>query len=116
VAVYGIGLEDDTVSSTLQETTRYLEHFEQYFGINYTLPKLDIVTTTKFAFGGMENWGAILIPNSSLTEGCDWLRSEEVIAHEVIHQWLGNLASNFWWTAMWVQEAPTYYLAFLASS
>ncbi|CAN7939691.1 unnamed protein product, partial [Ixodes hexagonus] len=117
VTVYGVGLELDSVSNVLLISKKYLEYFEQYFGINYTLPKLDIISTTRFAFYGMENWGAVFMQNVIL-EGSAYgvyLR-ENMIAHEMMHQWLGNLATNSWWTGIWLQEAPTYYLAELVSS
>uniref|UniRef100_A0A1S4LDM8 Peptidase M1 membrane alanine aminopeptidase domain-containing protein n=2 Tax=Ixodes scapularis TaxID=6945 RepID=A0A1S4LDM8_IXOSC len=114
VTVYGVDSKDDIVSRALSFTKTYFEYFEGYFGINYTLPKLDIVTTSGFAFGGMEHWGAILLDNYDIK--AEVKERGTFFAHEVIHQWLGNLATNFWWSAIWIQEAPTYYLASLVSS
>ncbi|KAM7302847.1 glutamyl aminopeptidase-like [Ixodes scapularis] len=114
ITVYGIGLEDKIVSKALYLTKIYLGYFERYFGINYTMPKLDIVTTWYFPFAGMENWGAILARNGDLMK--DVYEGGTMLAHEVIHQWLGNLATNFWWSAIWIQEAPTHYLSSLVSS
>ncbi|CAN7998271.1 unnamed protein product, partial [Ixodes pacificus] len=114
VTVYGVDLKDEIVSKALSLTKTYLGYFEGYFGIKYTLPKLDIVTTSRFVFGGMEHWGAIVLRNYDLEP--DVKEGGTILAHEVIHQWLGNLATNFWWSAIWIQEAPTYYLASLVSS
>ncbi|CAN7996349.1 unnamed protein product, partial [Ixodes pacificus] len=81
VTVYGIDVTDNVASRVLASTKKYLEYFQNYFGITYTLPKLDIITITKFQFGGMENWGAILMKNSMIRS-----TAEHAIAHEVIHQ------------------------------
>ncbi|CAN7940622.1 unnamed protein product, partial [Ixodes pacificus] len=84
VTVYGVDSKDDVVSRVLSLTKTYLEYFEGYFGVNYTLPKLDIVTTSEFKFVGMENWGAIVLENYDLEK--DVKRSGSLVAHEVIHQ------------------------------
>uniref|UniRef100_A0A1S4KIC2 Uncharacterized protein n=2 Tax=Ixodes scapularis TaxID=6945 RepID=A0A1S4KIC2_IXOSC len=110
VTVYGIDVKDTVASKVLASAKKYLEYFQHYFGITYTLPKLDIITITKFRFGGMENWGAIMMKNSIIRSADD-----NAIAHEVIHQWLGNLATSSWWNCIWLHEAPTYYLSYLAT-
>ncbi|CAN7976230.1 unnamed protein product [Ixodes persulcatus] len=110
VTVYGIDVTDNVASKVLASAKKYLEYFQHYFGTTYTLPKLDIITITNFQFGGMENWGAILMKNSIIRSP-----SEHAIAHEVIHQWLGNLATSFWWNCIWLHEAPTYYLSYLVT-
>ncbi|CAN8022014.1 unnamed protein product, partial [Ixodes persulcatus] len=84
VTVYVVDSKDDIVSKVLSLTKTYLGYFERYFGINYTLPKLDIVTTSQFKFVGMEHWGAIVLENYELEK--DVKRSGSLLAHEVIHQ------------------------------
>ncbi len=84
---------------------------EQWFGLPYPYEKLDLVAVPSTAWGGMENAGAILFRDSYLLfeEG----RSEEdrrrrianLMAHEISHQWFGNLVTLPWWTDAWLNES-----------
>ena len=87
-------------------------HFcEEYFGIDYPLPKLDLIAVSDFAFGAMENWGAItfrenlLLHFADITSKAGKQRIFEVIAHEIAHQWFGNLVSPSDWKYLWLNES-----------
>jgi tricorn protease interacting factor F2/3 len=87
-----------------------LPAFEQYYGIPYPLDKLDLVAVPEFAFGAMENWGAISFRDMRLlvdheTSVRQKRETLTTIAHEIAHQWFGNLVTMEWWTDIWLNES-----------
>ncbi len=89
---------------------RILEALESYYGIPYPLPKLDLIAITEHAFGAMENWGAISFQETRLlVDGAStsFARRDvfETAAHEIAHQWFGNLVTMAWWDDIWLNES-----------
>jgi len=89
---------------------------ENYYGIPYPLPKMDLIAIPDFAFGAMENWGAItfrenlLLHYPEITSKSGEERICEVIAHEIAHQWFGNLVTPTDWKYLWLNESfATYF-------
>lgn len=94
----------------LEEGQRILAGFEEYFGIPYPLPKLDLVSIPEHAWGAMENWGAIAFREMRLlvsahTSGRQQRDTLATITHEIAHQWFGNLVTNRGWTDIWLNES-----------
>jgi len=95
-----------------------LKYLNKYFGIPYMLPKLDMVAAPDFASGAMENWGAILYRDASLlidpklSSDAAKRRVAEVVSHEIVHQWFGNLVTMGWWNDLWLNEAFATWLAY----
>lgn len=95
-----------------------LRYLNKYFGLPYMLPKLDMVAAPDFASGAMENWGAILYRDSSLlidpklSSDAARRRVAEVVSHEIVHQWFGNLVTMVWWNDLWLNEAFATWLAY----
>jgi tricorn protease interacting factor F2/3 len=95
-----------------------LEFCEDYYGIPYPLPKLDLIAIPDFAFGAMENWGAITFRENLLLRDPDFTsktgeeRICEVIAHEIAHQWFGNLVSPSDWKYLWLNESFATYFGY----
>jgi aminopeptidase N len=88
-----------------------LAYFNDYFGQDYPLPKLDhMAAPGAGGFGAMENWGAIfyfetsLLVDPKLTTEADRQRIYGTIAHEMAHQWFGNLVTMSWWDDLWLNE------------
>jgi puromycin-sensitive aminopeptidase len=84
---------------------------ERYFGIAYPYGKLDLVAVPDFAAGAMENAGAIFFRESALlydeahASQSTKQRVVETVAHEMAHQWFGDLVTMAWWDDLWLNEA-----------
>ncbi len=101
---------------TLAFARKCLEFSEDYYGIAYPLPKIDLITVADFAAGAMENWGAItfrenlLLHDPEITSKAGEERICVVIAHEMAHQWFGNLVTPSDWRYLWLNESfATYF-------
>lgn len=95
-----------------------LQYCEAYYNIPYPLPKMDLIAVPDFAFGAMENWGAItfrenlLLNFPGLTSKAGIQRICEVIAHEIAHQWFGNLVTPADWKYLWLNESFATYFGY----
>ena len=88
----------------------FLNFYEKYFNMKFPLPKLDLLAIPDFAVGGMENWGAITFRETALlgeknSAVSTKQRIAEVIAHEIAHQWFGDLVTMKWWDDLWLNES-----------
>jgi puromycin-sensitive aminopeptidase len=103
----------------LDVAIRSLEFLENYFAIKFPLPVLDLIALPDFSSAAMENWGAItfretaLLVDEKLTPFLNKQRVAEVIAHELVHQWFGNLVTMEWWTHLWLNESFATYMAYV---
>ncbi|KAK9737676.1 Peptidase M1 N-terminal domain [Popillia japonica] len=99
---------------------RMLSFFENYFGIKYPLPKIDVVALPDFGFNAMENWGLITFRESGLL--LDRLSStishnravSLTLGHELAHFWFGNLVTPKGWDDLWLKEGFSTYFEYLA--
>ncbi len=104
----------------LEHAKKYLRYFEKYAEIPYPLEKLDLIAVPDFQSAAMENWGAItfrelvLLVDEEKSSARIKKRVAEVIAHELWHQWSGNLVTMKWWDDLWLNESFANYMAYKA--
>jgi hypothetical protein len=101
----------DELAYVLSISERLVLEIENYFGIAYPFDKLDIIAVPDFAAGGMENAGAITYDEGYVLlddDETDLDRKRDMLtlhAHELVHQWFGNLVSPQWWDDLWLNES-----------
>jgi aminopeptidase N len=94
----------------LASAVSLLGYYNDYFGVKYPLPKLDLIALPGGVGGAMENWGGIVFNESILlfdpSSSPDALRRSifGVLAHEMAHQWFGDLVTMGWWNDLWLNE------------
>ena len=94
----------------LECACKTLDLFDDFFGIPYPLPKLDMIGIPDFAMGAMENWGLVTYREVDLLIDPIKASSQQkqrvctVVTHELAHQWFGNLVTMAWWDDLWLNE------------
>ena len=106
------------MKKSIETTALSIKYYEKIFGINYNLPKMDIIAIPNFISGAMENWGLVTFRETGLM--IDNIKNISIIInsintiyHEIAHQWFGNLVTLNSWNDIWLNESTATYFAWL---
>jgi len=116
IGVWAVAGQEHQGETALRSAQQILADYNDYFAYPYPLPKLDSIAVPGGFSGAMENWGAITYNDQLLLIGPsssakDRQQVFSIQAHEMAHQWFGDLVTMAWWDEIWLNESFASWLA-----
>jgi aminopeptidase N len=115
-AVWAVAGHEQDGAVALASAQDILSDYNDYFAYPYPLPKLDSIAVPGGFSGAMENWGAITYNDRALlVSPSSTMQNRQTVfsiqAHEMAHQWFGDLVTMGWWDDTWLNESFASWLA-----
>jgi aminopeptidase N len=110
LGIWAVRGQEQNGATALANAKQILTDYNRYFGVRFPLPKLDSIAIPGGFSGGMENWGAITYTDMALlVTPASSVGNRQLVystqAHEMAHQWNGDLVTMGWWDNLWLNES-----------